>query len=59
MRPYLKAPERKVTVWGPVNRKSITATDTPERDEFAEKKMTRNKPKCDKMSVDTNMHLPF
>lgn len=37
--PYPKAPPRKQSARGPIRKKSIIATDTPERDEIAAKKM--------------------
>lgn len=52
--PYPKAPQRKsptVANRGPFRKKSIIATDTPERDNIAKKKMKITKPKIDKNKV--------
>lgn len=52
IRPYPKAPERKLTRKGPVKRKSIIATDTPERDEIAEKKLMKKRPQIDQKKIE-------
>lgn len=52
IRPYPKASERKASRKGPPKRKSIVATDTPERDEIAQKKLKKNRSEIDLKNIE-------
>lgn len=49
--PYPKAPERKLTNKGPARKKSIIATDTPEREEILQKKRKKQTPPVNKTKL--------